>query len=125
MFTCRREDSAINARGRGQTSYLLLGEGDFGSAKLAITWVECEPGSEQTLHTHASAEQVYVIVKGAGTMLVGDQEQAVEEGTMIFIPPGTPHAIRAPGASALAYVSATSPPFPAVRDGAAWTPLET
>lgn len=104
---------------------MLLGAGDFGSANLAITWVECEPGSEQSLHTHASAEQVYMIVKGAGTMRVGDQEQVVEEGTMIFIPAGTPHAIRAPDAAPLAYVSASSPPFPAVREGATWTPSET
>ena len=33
MFTRRRGDSPTNARGRGQTSYMLLGEGDFGSEK--------------------------------------------------------------------------------------------
>lgn len=125
MLARRREASAVNARGGGQTSYLLLGEGDFGSANLAITWVDCEPGSQQGLHTHATAEQVYVIVKGAGTMIVAGEQQAVEEGTMIFIPPGTPHAIRATSTEGLAYVSATSPPFPATRDGSTWTPLET
>jgi len=103
---------------------MLLGEGDFGSEKLAVTWVDCEPGSQQDLHAHANSEQVYVIVKGTGTMLVGDDEQEVEEGTMVFIPPGTQHAIRATR-GALSYVSATSPPFRIDRGNSAWTPLET
>jgi mannose-6-phosphate isomerase-like protein (cupin superfamily) len=110
MFVRGIDASAREQRG-GQTSYLLLGKGDFGSTHLAITWVECGSNSEQSLHAHPDSEQVYVIVRGRGEMIVGDERETVGPGTMILIPPGTDHAIRNPGDEMLLYVSATSPPF--------------
>ena len=97
----------------GQTSYLLLTEGQADSRHLSITWVEGEPGSQQNLHAHPASEQVYVIVAGRGLMQVADEEQEVGPGTMIFIPKGASHAIRNVGSEKLVYVSATSPPFDA------------
>lgn len=102
--------SPRNHRG-GQTSYLLLGEGQFGSRRLAVTWVEGSPGSRQPLHEHPSSEQAYIIVAGRGLMIVGDEEREVGLGTMVLIPPGAPHAIECIGEDPLIYVSATSPPF--------------
>ena len=110
MFVREVEESAREQRG-GQTSYLLLAKGDFGSRNLAITWVECGPNSQQALHSHPGAEQVYVIVLGRGEMIVGDEREEVGGGTMILIPPDTDHAIRNPSDETLVYVSAASPPF--------------
>jgi mannose-6-phosphate isomerase-like protein (cupin superfamily) len=100
----------VNERG-GQRSYLLLRGGQFGSEKLAITWVEGEAGSVQALHDHTESEQVYVIVRGRGVMQVGDDTEEVGEGTLVFIPPGAAHAIKNTGEGPLVFVSATSPPF--------------
>ena len=119
MFVKQRKKSAREERG-GQTSYLLLGKGDFGSTHLAITWVECGPNSQQALHAHTAIEQVYVIVQGRGEMIVGDEREMVGAGAMVFVPPGTDHAIRNPGDETLVYVSAASPPFDPVEVGA-WT----
>jgi hypothetical protein len=47
MFTQTIADSPQNRRG-GQVSYLLLAPGQFGSANLAITCVEAEPGGYNT-----------------------------------------------------------------------------
>lgn len=110
MHTQHYSESPQHARG-GQISYLLLTQGQFGSRNLSITWVECEPGSEQEIHAHPHEEQVYVITHGRGMMRVGREEQVVEAGTMVFTPPGLPHAIRNTGSEKLIYVSATAPPF--------------
>ena len=110
MFTQRVADSPQNVRG-GQVSYLLLTKGQFGSKNLMITWVEGEPKSEQPVDAHAGHEQVYVIVRRCGLMRVGDEQQEVVAGTLVFVPPDTPHAIRNTGEEPLAYVSATSPPI--------------
>jgi mannose-6-phosphate isomerase-like protein (cupin superfamily) len=56
--------SPRNERGDGQVSYLLLTKGQFGSRHLSVTWVECQPDSQQAIHSHPSQEQVYVIVRG-------------------------------------------------------------
>ena len=112
--------SPRNQRGGGQISYLLLTKGQFGSRHLSVTWVECQPDSQQALHAHPSQEQVYVIVRGYGQMLVGDKQHQVGVGTLIYVPPATPHAIRNIGAELLVYVSATAPPFPAAVSGQTW-----
>jgi mannose-6-phosphate isomerase-like protein (cupin superfamily) len=110
MLTRRLQEALRNERG-GQVSLLLLGKGDFGSERLAVTWVEGEPGSEQPRHAHPENEQVYVIVAGRGVMFVGEERQEVGPGTLILVPPRTQHSIRNTGDETLTYVSATSPPF--------------
>lgn len=124
MDTQTLAGSPRNERGDGQVSHLLLAEGQFGAQRLCVTWVECQPGSQQALHRHLTQEQVYVIVRGHGQMLTGDEERAVGEGTMVFMPPGTPHAIRNTGSELLVYVSATSPPFTAKISGQTWEPQQ-
>lgn len=125
MFVQRIEDSPRNDRGSGQVSHLLLGAGDFGARNLSMTWVECAPGSQQELHAHRDSEQAYVIIEGRGRMIVGDEERDIEPGTLVFIRPGQPHAIKNIREQRLVYVSATSPPFPLeTRDDATWVPSE-
>jgi len=110
VFIQKVEGSPLNERG-GQLSYLLLDRGQFGSSRLSVTWVEGKPGSEQQIHAHEANEQVYVIVRGRGLMRVDDEQEPVEAGDLVFIPPKTDHAIRNVGDEPLVYVSATSPPF--------------
>ncbi len=114
------EQSPQNHRG-GQVSHLLLASGQFGSEKLAVTWVEGEPGSEQAVHSHQGREQVYVIVQGRGAMRVGDEVEEVAAGTMVLVPPGTDHSIRNVGEERLIYVSATAPPFAMQEGNTNWT----
>lgn len=104
------DQSPRNHRG-GQVSYLLLTKGQFRSKNLSVTWVEGERDSQQPIHAHEENEQVYVIVRGHGVMKVGGEEQEVWPGTLVFVPPGTGHAIRNTYDEPLVYVSATSPPF--------------
>ncbi len=116
MHTQTVGKSPLNRRG-GQESYLLLAAGQFGSQRLAMTWVEGAPGSEQALHEHADNEQVYVVVRGHGLMKCGGEEQEVGPGTLIYVPPRTQHAIRNTGDEPLVFISATSPPFQAANLG--------
>jgi len=104
------DTAPVNERG-GQNSHLLLGPGQFGSQNLAITWVDCAPGSMQAVHGHPDNEQVYVIVRGRGVMQIGGEMQEGGEGELVFIPPGSAHAIKNTSDEPLVFVSATSPPF--------------
>ncbi|MFQ5934538.1 MAG: cupin domain-containing protein [Dehalococcoidia bacterium] len=123
MLSQTLEQSPRHHRG-GQVSFLLLGKGQFGSQNLAITWVEGAPESEQPSHSHPANEQAYVIVRGRGLMMAGDEAQEVGPGTIVLIPPNTSHSIRNIGEEPLVYVSATSPPFemPRVGNTSAYTP---
>jgi putative monooxygenase len=103
------DDGPLNARG-GQVSHLLFAP-EFGSRNVTVTWVRGEPGSQQDVHAHRDSEQIYVIVRGHGTMIVEGEERQVEEGCAILIPPNSRHAIRNTGAEPLEYVAATAPPL--------------
>jgi mannose-6-phosphate isomerase-like protein (cupin superfamily) len=84
--------------------------GELGSRNMSVTWLEVPVGAEQTLRSHEEAEQVYVVVRGSGTMSVAGDTQRVGEGDLILVPPATDHAISNDGEAELAFVSVQSPP---------------
>jgi len=94
--------------------HALMDAGQLGSRNMSVTWLELPAGSEQTLRTDEEAEQVYVVVRGAGTMSVAGDTQEVGEGDLILVPPATDHAI-ASGEEVLACVSVQSPPVAAAE----------
>lgn len=93
----------------------LMDAGELGARNMSVTWLEIPAGAEQTLRSDEQAEQVYVVVRGAGTMSVAGDTQEVAEGDLILVPPATDHAIANPGGEALACVSVQSPPVAAAE----------
>jgi quercetin dioxygenase-like cupin family protein len=107
----KRNKSQTTRRERnGLISHFLLQEGDLPDLGLAIIWVDVAPGSNQSLHKHFS-EQVYVIIKGRSRIRVGNEEQEVAEGDLVYIPPDAIHGIKNSSDQALIYVSASTPAF--------------
>ena len=80
-------------------THVLMDAGELGSRNLSVTWLELPAGAEQTLRSHEEAEQVYVVVRGAGTMSVAGDTQQVAEGDLILVPPATDHSIANDGDS--------------------------
>ncbi len=77
---------------------------------MSVTWLEVPSGAEQTLRSHEEAEQVYVVVRGGGTMSVAGDTQRIQEGDLILVSPATDHAIANDSESELACLSVQSPP---------------
>lgn len=94
-------------------THVLMDAGELGSRNLSVTWLELPAGVEQTLRSHEEAEQVYVVVRGAGTMSVAGDTQRIGEGDLILVPPATEHAIASDDDSDLACISVQSPPVAA------------
>jgi len=53
--------------------------------------ITLEPGETNNMHTHRDAEQVYFVLRGGGTVQVGDERRTVKAGDAIFLPVGDPH----------------------------------
>jgi mannose-6-phosphate isomerase-like protein (cupin superfamily) len=104
-----------------RVSHILFAP-QLGSSNLTVTWVTGALGSQQTLHAHPNSEQIYVIVRGSGLMIVDDDERNVEAGDAILIVPGQVHAIRCTSDAPLEYISATAPPFETTITGGGWAP---
>jgi mannose-6-phosphate isomerase-like protein (cupin superfamily) len=105
----RRLDSVPVQEWHRLRSHVLMDAGELGSRHMSVTWLEVPAGAEQTLHSHEEAEQVYVVVRGSGTMSVAGDTQPVGEGDLIMVPPATDHAVTNEGDSPLAFVSVQSP----------------
>jgi mannose-6-phosphate isomerase-like protein (cupin superfamily) len=87
--------------------------GELGSRNLSVTWLVLPSGAEQTLRSHEEAEQVYVVIRGTGTMSVAGDTQQVGEGDLILVPPATDHSVANDGDADLACISVQSPPVAA------------
>jgi len=50
-----------------------------------------KPGGTNQVHVHEDAEQVYIVLRGEGTVQVGDEKAKVKAGDAIFLPAKVPH----------------------------------
>lgn len=114
MLVRRLEDTAVEEWHRLR-AHVLMDAGELGSRNLSVTWVTVPGGAGQTLHSSSEAEQVYVVVRGRGTMSVAGDTQEVSEGDLILVPPATEHSIGNEGQDELACVSIQSPPVAAAE----------
>lgn len=95
--------------------HALMDAGQLGARNMSVTWLEVPAGAEQTLRSDEGGEQVYVVVRGAGTMSVAGDTQDVGEGDLILVPPATDHSVANTGDEVLACVSVQSPPVSATE----------
>lgn len=75
------------------------------------------PGKRSTpFHFHHVQEEMFIILKGNGTLRIADQRVAIEEGDVICIPPGEawPHQIINTSSLPLTYMSVSTMELPEV-----------
>ena len=86
-------------RRRGDVSSLRLDLGDvLGSVTIGLGHLEVAPGKlANPPHCHSAEEELFVVLDGDGTLLLGDDEHPVRPGSVVARPPGTgvAHAFRA------------------------------
>ena len=96
----------------GVTSRQLLSPRNSASRRVTITEVHLESGACQPRHTHASSEQAWYALVGAGTLLLADgEERAFAAGDVVRFEDGDVHGLRNDGYAELVYLSVTAPPI--------------
>ena len=108
MLVRRISDAAVKDWHR-LSSHILMDAGELGSRHMTVTWVDVPSGVSQQLHSHEEAEQVYVVVRGEGTLSAAGDTQTLVPGDLALIPPATDHVIANEGVEQLALVSVQSP----------------
>lgn len=91
------------------STHILMDAGELGSRHMTVTWIDVPAGVSQQLHSHEEAEQVYVVVRGAGTLSVAGSSEQLEPGDLALVPPATDHTIANEGEDQLALLSVQSP----------------
>jgi mannose-6-phosphate isomerase-like protein (cupin superfamily) len=94
-------------------NHILMDAGELGSRNMSVTWLEVPGDTDQALHSHEEAEQVYIVVSGRGTMTVAGDRQEITQGDLVLVPPATDHSIANANSADLCCVSVQSPPVEA------------
>lgn len=89
----------------------LMHPGLHGVRHQSLAQATVPPGCETRLHRHKLTEEIYHISAGTGLMRLGGTEFPVSAGDTVVIRPGTAHAIRNTGVSALTVLCACAPPY--------------
>jgi mannose-6-phosphate isomerase-like protein (cupin superfamily) len=105
----RRFSEAAVAEVHRLNCHILMDAGELGARNVSVNWLEVPAGASEELRSHEEAEQVYVVVKGSGTMSATGDTQSLREGDLVLIPPATDHSVANDGSSPLALVSVQSP----------------
>jgi mannose-6-phosphate isomerase-like protein (cupin superfamily) len=82
----------------------------LGSEHLWVGLSEIDPGSSSNRHEH-EAEEVFYVVEGRGSVEVGDDSEPIEAGTIVLVPPRTPHRLINEGEGVLKVLCSAAPPF--------------
>ena len=108
MLVRRLSDAAVTEV-HGLRPHILMDAGELGSRNLSVNWLEVPAGVSEELRSHEEAEQVYIVVRGTGTMTATGDTQRLETGDLVLIPPATDHAVANDGDTELALGSVQSP----------------
>ena len=95
----------------GVTSLQLLWPGNSPDAKATITRVTVVPGASQPRHSHADAEQIWIVEEGSAEVLLADGERrTIGAGYVIRTPAGEIHGVTNSGTAPFVYLAITTPP---------------
>ena len=108
MLVRRLSDAAVKDFHR-LSSHILMDAGELGSRHMTVTWIEVPSGASQELHSHEEAEQVYVVVRGTGTLSTAGDTEQLEQGDLALIPPASDHTLANEAEDPLAILSVQSP----------------
>ena len=93
MKIMQLEDAERTYFPTGRNTRVLIGaHSPVQAENFVMGYVELDPGGSVPMHEHIQ-EEVYYIVKGAGSIEVGDETKEVRTGDAIYIPTNKPHCL--------------------------------
>jgi len=81
------------------------------STKLASVEALVVPDHLIDTHVHATSDEHFFFIDGAGEVFDGTSWQPVASGDALTVPQGTPHAVRCLGTRPLHYLATYCPPL--------------
>jgi mannose-6-phosphate isomerase-like protein (cupin superfamily) len=78
---------------------------------FSVAEAEVAAGMETDAHVHKKSQEIYYILEGAGTMMLGGHSFKVKTGDAILITPGTPHYIKADDGAVIRILCICSPAY--------------
>ncbi|OIK28447.1 cupin domain-containing protein [Streptomyces malaysiense] len=114
----RRPHPAVSVRGPGEGEVIVLGttrmrvleDGSHTGHRLAIAESVLAPHTQgPPQHRHARHDEGFYILSGTVRFTVGDEEYDAGTGTLVMVPPGTPHTFANPADQPAVMLSTFTP----------------
>ncbi|MBA7701896.1 hypothetical protein ES703_110643 [subsurface metagenome] len=110
-----KEGERINLENKSWSCH-LLNKNIVGSKKVMLGVSTFTPGTDTPQKVHEEEELCFVI-KGKGSITVGEKEIPYSSSSAIYIPPGVPHGVRNTGDEDVVMVYVFSyPEYPPTHD---------
>jgi mannose-6-phosphate isomerase-like protein (cupin superfamily) len=98
----RLNDSPSIAMERGRGEQIKLINASLGTDKIDVHLNRLTPGEPGgSLHHHSTADNVYIVRRGEGTLVIEGKTYTIRSDDVVFIPAGTRHALANRGADTL------------------------
>lgn len=95
----------------GIQSRQLVWPKNSSESQTTITHVTMEPGSVSERHAHERSEQIWIVERGEGILLLGnEQTEALRAGDIVRTPANEIHGVANSGREPLVYLAVTTPP---------------
>jgi len=75
------------------TPFRQVVTGDVTDGCVVAIAADMPPGLHVDEHTHSDEDQITIVIRGRVGASVGDQLHVIEEGGVLFMPRGVPHAL--------------------------------
>jgi quercetin dioxygenase-like cupin family protein len=89
----------------------LVAPWTVGSSRMWVGMTKIEPRSRSNRHKHPGQEEIFYVISGRGQITVGIENDSIEPGSLILVPPGVEHVLFNDGDETLKVLSMVSPPF--------------
>jgi len=74
---------------------------------VSLAWLQ--PRLSYEPHSHSDFEELYYIIKGRGEIRIDNKKENIEEGDLIYIPPGSEHEIINDGKEVMEFLAFAAP----------------
>src|SRR5262249_37156464 len=78
--------------------------------QAAVMRLDTSGVSSESLNTHATSDQVLLVLDGAVRAEVGTEKADLSQGDVVIVPAGTPHRFRSAGSRPAVTFNVSSPP---------------
>lgn len=111
MELIRQQDIETLSNSAVRSRQLIFPENSR-SRRITVTRVTVPSGAKNPPHRHATSEQVWVALRGSGTLLLDNEESAAfAAGDVVRFEDNEYHGFANSGAIEFEYISITSPPL--------------
>lgn len=94
----------------GPAAVTIKATGEDTAGSFYLGEAEIPPGFQgPPPHVHEKLHDMFYVIEGILTMRLGDEEQDVEAGTFVCVPPGVVHTFSNPGNAPVRFLNFNTP----------------